>query len=86
MPKIVIGILTCAILIVVPHGLCLGGSSEITDSSYWSALVHQENSIVASVLYLPYAILQVPIRMIDGFINPKPTSQATIPPPAHRSH
>jgi hypothetical protein len=63
---------------------CLGGKSEVTDSSYWAALVHQENSIVASVLYLPYIIFKGPIRIIDGIINPKPTSQATVPPAAHK--
>ncbi len=60
--------------------------SEVTSSSYWTDLIHQENSIVASVLYVPVMVLQVPVRIIDGIINPKPTSYATIPPAAHKSH
>ncbi len=35
---------------------CLAGSSEITDSSYWTKLVHEENSLAASILYLPYIV------------------------------
>ena len=64
--------------------VCLGGEPEVTDSSYWTALVHQENSIVASVLFLPYIIFKGPVRIVDGIINPKPTSQATVPPAAHK--
>jgi hypothetical protein len=73
----------CLLVVLMP-AVCLGGGCEAADSSYWTALVHQENSVVASVLYLPYIILKGPIRIIDGIINPKPTSQATIPPAAHR--
>jgi len=74
----------CIIAIWVP-GHCLAGSSEITDSGYWSSLVHQENSLIASILYVPYIVLMVPYRMIDGIVSPKPTSQATMPPAAHRA-
>ncbi len=66
--------------------ICMGDGAEVTDSSYWSKLVHEENSVVASVLYLPYMALQIPWRIIDGVINPKPASQATIPPAAHKAH
>ncbi len=72
---------------VVTLGLpiqCLAGSSECADSSYWSNLVHEEDSIVASILYLPYIALMAPYRMVDGIIFPKPTTQGTIPPAAHR--
>lgn len=73
----------CVVTISLPVQ-CLAGSSECADSSYWSKLVHEENSIVASVLYLPYIALLVPYRIIDGIISPKPTTQGTIPPAAHR--
>jgi hypothetical protein len=73
----------CVTLTLSPFA-CLGGGPEVADSSYWTALVHEENSVVASVLYLPYLILKGPIRVVDAIINPKPTSQATIPPAAHK--
>ncbi|MBI4962575.1 MAG: hypothetical protein HY913_04800 [Desulfomonile tiedjei] len=78
---LIVGI--CLVIFVSPT-LCVGGSSEITDSTYWSNLVHEENSVAASVLYLPYLIGQIPIRIIDAIVNPKPTSMSTTPPPAHR--
>lgn len=61
-----------------------GANSEASRSSGWSALIHEENSLWASILYLPYLVGQLPGRMIDGIINPKPASRATIPPPAHQ--
>lgn len=75
----------CLIAMTAPS-VCLADASELADSSYWSKLVHEENSVAASVLYLPYLLLQIPGRIIDGIVNPKPTSQATIPPAAHRAH
>jgi hypothetical protein len=75
----------CLIAVSVP-AICVGDGSEVTDSSYWSKVVHEENSLVASVLYLPYMLFLVPGRIIDGIVNPKPASQATIPPAAHRAH
>lgn len=74
----------CLIAASTP-AVCMGDASELADSSYWAKLVHEENSLVASVLYLPYMIIQIPGRIIDGIVNPKPASQATIPPPAHRA-
>ncbi len=76
-------ILTLGILLTIGAGSVMAGSS--TQSSSWSSLVHEENSIVASILYLPYMAAIIPIRIIDGIINPTPTSMATIPPAAHSS-
>jgi len=73
----------CLVVLISP-ALCVGGSSEITDSTYWSNLVHEENSLAASLLYIPYLVGQIPVRIIDAIINPKPTSMSTTPPPAHR--
>jgi hypothetical protein len=72
----------CVVTLLAPLTvtLCHAGDS----SSYWSNLVHQENSITASLLYIPYLIFMVPVRVIDGVIDPKPTSQATVPPAAHK--
>jgi hypothetical protein len=78
-------ICVCLIAASIP-AVCMGNASEMTDSSYWSKLVHEENSLVASLLYIPYMFVQIPGRIIDGIVNPKPASQATIPPPAHRAH
>jgi hypothetical protein len=83
MRRRVVAAVLCLMIASVPIA-SLGGEPEVTDSSYWSDLVHQENSIVASVLYLPYLILKGPIRIVDGIVNPKPTSQATVPPAAHK--
>jgi hypothetical protein len=57
---------------------------DVAKSSSWSALVHEENSILASVLYIPYIFVQIPGRILDGIFNSKPTSRATVPPPAQR--
>jgi hypothetical protein len=82
LPKI---LTICAILSILFAPLpCLAGNSEVTDSSYWSKLAHEENSVVASVLYIPYLLGQIPVRIIDALVNPKPASQATIPPAAHK--
>jgi hypothetical protein len=78
---VVVGL--CLALVVTPV-TASAGSPEVWESAYWSNLVHQENSVVASVLYLPYMVLSFPVRIIDGIVYPKPASQSTIPPPAHR--
>ena len=49
----------CLIAMTVP-AVCMGDASEVAESSYWSKLVHEENSLAASVLYLPYLLLQIP--------------------------
>ncbi|MGD9819392.1 MAG: hypothetical protein AB7V04_11935 [Desulfomonilaceae bacterium] len=54
-------------------------------SAEWSARVHEDNSIVSSLLYIPYMVVSIPWRLIDGIINPKPTSKATMPPAAHKA-
>lgn len=61
----------------------VAGFSSSDGSSSWATIVHEENSVVASILYLPYMAAVIPIRIIDGIINPTPTSMATIPPAAH---
>ena len=83
MIRIIPVVIVCLALLVVP-GLSSAGSSEVAESSSWSAAVHKENDLVASVLYLPYMIGRFPVGLISGIFNPKPTSQSTIPPPAHR--
>lgn len=85
MPRTILVSALCLMVMGMPL-TAAAASSDISDSSYWAALIHEENSLVASVLYLPYMILQIPVGIIDGIINPKPTSQSSIPPPAHRSH
>jgi hypothetical protein len=75
----------CALLLLIP-AVGSAGSSQAQSSSYWINLVTEENSLAASLLYIPYTIVIGPIRLIDGFINPVPTSQSTIPPAAHRTH
>jgi len=79
---IVLGV--CFVVISMPI-LIKAEGSDAAKSSNWSAMIHEENSILASVLYLPYLIGQFPYRIIDGIFNSKPTSRATIPPPAHQA-
>lgn len=68
-------------LMLVP---CIAGGGANSGSASWSAAIHEENSLVASVLYLPYMAAIIPYRFIEGILNPQPTSQSTVPPPAHR--
>jgi succinate dehydrogenase/fumarate reductase cytochrome b subunit len=72
----------CASIAFTPVSGISGAKSS---SATWSEVVHEENSIVASVLYLPY-VLVLPIhRLLEGIIYPRPASQSTVPPPAHRA-
>ncbi|MBM4327680.1 MAG: hypothetical protein FJ118_11020 [Deltaproteobacteria bacterium] len=80
----IITIALCAILLLIP-AVGSAGSPDARSSSYWMNVVTEENSLAASLLYIPYLIVIVPIRLTDGFINPAPTSQSTIPPAAHRT-
>jgi hypothetical protein len=81
-PKI---LTVCAILAILAAPVSsFAGASDVLDSSYWSKLVHEENSLLASVLFLPYLVAQFPVRIIDGIVNPRPTSFATVPPAAHK--
>ncbi len=76
--------LICLVTASVPIQ-CLGDSAETIDSGSWTKLVHEENSLAASILYLPYIAIMVPYRIVDGILFPKPTTQATIPPAAHKA-
>lgn len=77
---------SCMVLVVVLiNSTCWAGASQQTDSSaYWSTLAHEDNSVIASVIYIPYLLLQIPVRIIDAIVDPKPTSKATMPPQAHK--
>jgi hypothetical protein len=80
-----IAIVLSMIATIVP-AVCVADVSEVADSYCWAKFVHEENSLAASVLYLPYLVLGIPWRCIDSIVNPKPASLSTIPPPAHRAH
>ncbi len=68
-----------------PLGVFAGEDKlQVQQSSYWAKVVLEENSVTASVLFLPVYMLSIPVRIIDGIVNPVPTSQATVPPAAHR--
>ncbi|MCX5871621.1 MAG: hypothetical protein NTY51_00040 [Deltaproteobacteria bacterium] len=73
------------VALVGSNSICFAGTCQGTDgSAYWSTLAHEENSVLASVLYIPYIIFQIPVRIVDAILDPKPTSKATIPPQAHQ--
>jgi len=75
----------CLVLSILSAPMAsIAAGPEVTESSYWSKLVHEENSILASLLFIPYLVGQIPVRIIDGIVNPKPASQSTIPPAAHK--
>lgn len=84
MKKAVLILAMCMAVSAVP-AMSGAGSDNPSSSSYWSNLVHQENSITASLLYLPYVALQIPIGLIEGVLYPTPVTQATVPPPAHKA-
>jgi hypothetical protein len=73
----------CIVIALIPVGSLAG--AQASDSAGWSGIVHEENSLVASVLYLPYMALLVPYRIVEGILYPTPTSQSTVPPPAQRA-
>ncbi len=79
-----------ALIIIVSicagSAICAANSQNVQQSSYWSDMALQENSLAASVLYVPYMVIQFPVRIIDGIINPVPTSRSDTPPPAHRGN
>lgn len=64
--------------------LCIGQSDDAARSAYWSHRFHEENSLFASLIYFPYGILRAPLGILSGISDPKPTTQATVPPPAHK--
>ncbi|MFH1113861.1 MAG: hypothetical protein V1792_08060, partial [Pseudomonadota bacterium] len=70
-------LIICFVLILTPVAGWTQGCGNSTESSSWSNFVHQENSLAASVLLIPYLIALVPYRMIDGILRPKPTSHST---------
>jgi len=71
--------------LVCSNAICFAGTCQGTDgSAYWSTLAHEENSVIASVIYIPYLLLQIPVRIIDAIVDPIPTSKATMPPQAHK--
>ena len=41
-----------SLIVTILPAVCMGDVSEAADSAYWAKLVHEENSIAASVLYL----------------------------------
>lgn len=83
--KIALKMMSVLLVLSLMAGVAVAASPETSDSSSWSAMIHEENSLVASVLYLPYLIGQLPLRLIDGILSPKPTSLSTTPPAAHSS-
>ena len=76
-------VLALSLAVVMMPASVMAGSSSADGSSSWTSKIHEENSVVASILYIPYMVAVIPVRIIDGIINPTPTSMATIPPAAH---
>ena len=82
MKSSVVAALCIAIALMPAAGIAAGAANS--GSASWSDTIHQENSLVASILYIPYVIAVIPYRFIEGILYPHPTSQSTVPPPAHR--
>lgn len=82
MKRIIPLLILCLALLAAPSA-SVAGSAEVSESSSWSAMVHKENDLLASILYLPYMIGRIPLGLLNGLIDPKPTSQSSTPPPAH---
>jgi hypothetical protein len=81
--RIVAALLSLAL--IAQTGLCFADGSEIWKSADWAQRVHEENSIAASVLFLPYIILITPVRIVQGIVNPEPKTLATVPPRSETS-
>jgi hypothetical protein len=79
----ILTLLVCLTLVAVPI-IGHADAVEKARSCWLSGLIHEDNSIVASVLYLPYMIFLGPVWITEAIIWPKPASQGSIPPPAHR--
>ncbi len=79
-------LMTCLVLAVTP--VCCGaGAKDAAGQAEWSGIVHEENSLRASLLYLPYIAFKTPLAIIYyGILYPTPTTQSTVPPPAHMDH
>ncbi|MCA1960639.1 MAG: hypothetical protein LDL33_07575 [Desulfomonile sp.] len=61
-------------------------AAEAERSAHWIAVLHEENSLRASLLFIPKLFLSMPVRIIGAIRNPKPTTQATMPPQGHQLH
>jgi hypothetical protein len=83
MKYIIVTAILAAFLALSPVVL-LAQPPDVPESSNWSKWIHEENSLSASLLYIPYMIVQFPGRLIDAIIYPKPASMATVPPAAHK--
>jgi len=84
MPKIHIATCLCIIFVVTAVLFPAWCVATYDASARWSARVHDENSIVASLLYLPYMVALPFVWLVDGVINPVPTTQSTMPPQGHK--
>ncbi len=76
----------CVVCIALCAAYGFAEESALTSSSYWSRVIHEDNSLTSSILYLPVMVIQIPTRIIDGILYPKPTSLCPSPPPAHAAH
>ncbi len=86
MSKRIAILMSAAVLCLTPISGASAGQAGPTSHAYWTDVIHEENSLRASILYIPVVVLQIPIRLISGVIYPKPTSQCPIPPPVHAAH
>ena len=74
----------CILMLFMP-AIIAAGPPGARDSASRTAMIHEENSVLASVLHIPVTVLSIPVRIIHGIIYPWPTTQSTSPPPAHRA-
>jgi ABC-type sulfate transport system permease subunit len=79
---ILIGV--CVLISVMPT-ILVAGSLGTRDSASRTAMIHEENSVLASVLYIPVTVLSIPVRIVHGILYPWPTTQSTSPPAVHRA-
>ncbi|MEW6349348.1 MAG: hypothetical protein AB1646_09825 [Thermodesulfobacteriota bacterium] len=85
MKRIIAILIIFSVLVVTP--VCHGaGAQDANGQAGWAAVIHEENSLRASLLYLPYMVLKVPVAIVHGILYPVPTTQSTSPPPAHAVH
>ncbi len=65
--------------------LCEADYQEVVRSANWADQLFEENSLWASLLFIPNTTLGCVFKIITNVYNPKPNTHATIPPDAHRA-
>jgi hypothetical protein len=84
MPRIIPALLLALLMTGIPP-ISGANSEELLRSVHWTNIFFEENSVVASILFLPKCLFGGAFRAVASMVDPKPTSYVTIPPAAHQA-